>query len=276
MTVTRCIGLFHSCITCLLLLSCSANGDWKELENAERVFNQRQKEVLLNRMSLKTIFPDRQAARLAEAAGLGETTSIKRLVSEGVDVNYLGRSNGTALYWAFRKKNLDGFKMLLELGANPNVEFGDGGTVVHRASQCDLVDFDKEFLRLALKFGGSTSMEDRSSGPPVASTITLDGEEECLSAARLLLDAGANAKAIERGGISLIHSAVRLGRFDIATELLERGADPYLKMSGRPYSAVDDFYDHQYKEDLLSPRQKKLRDRFSELLQERGIVNPRS
>lgn len=275
MSIFRCVGSLITCLVIQLSFGCSASGPWSDLEGAERAFNRRQKEVLLNRMSLNTIFPDRLAARLAKAAGRGDVATVRRLVNEGADVNYLGKSNGTALYWAFRKKNIEGFRSLLELGANPNVEFGDGGTIVHRASQCDVVGFDNELLRLALEFGGSTSMEDRSSGPPLASTITLNGEEECLSAARLLLDAGANAKATERGGISLIHSAVLLGRFDIATELLVRGADPYLKKSYRPYSAVDDFYDHQYNEDFLSSRQKKMRDRFAKLLQERGMFNPR-
>jgi len=47
-----------------------------------------------------------------------------------------------------------GFKALLKLGANPNVLFDDGGTVMHWAARMD----STEFLQAALEHGGDPNL----------------------------------------------------------------------------------------------------------------------
>jgi len=92
---------------------------------------------------------------LAKAAGKGQLKRIDRLVSEGQNVNARGTRNITALFWAMRRSNIKGFEHLLQLGADPNVVFDDGSSVIHWAVLQQVSD---QFLVLALKHGGNPNL----------------------------------------------------------------------------------------------------------------------
>ncbi len=67
-------------------------------------------------------FTDQGVIALCKAIEAHNLTEIDRLVKSGVDVNARGRGNMTPLLWAF-PVGQDVFRKLLELGADPNVEF---------------------------------------------------------------------------------------------------------------------------------------------------------
>ncbi len=60
--------------------------------------------------------------KLFEAARNGETESVRTAIDAGVDVNSTTDYNSTALFFACDRGNLELVKLLLEKGANPNVE----------------------------------------------------------------------------------------------------------------------------------------------------------
>ncbi len=59
---------------------------------------------------------------------------------------------------------------------------------------------------------------------PLHAAVAHRGEEASLEIARLLLDAGACADAVQAGGIQPLHAAAAHGRVELATLLRKRGA----------------------------------------------------
>lgn len=177
------------------------------------------KEILIH-MDLETMFPSASLRELAKAAGKGQTSTIDKLIDEGVDVNAKGSQNATALFWSMR--NEKGFEYLLAKGADPNVVFADGGTVMHWAARKDKCNM----LISALAYGGNPNLKGGMfDGSPAFATITAgrnNGVPACLD---VLLKSGADIEFRDKYGKTLLLLATDLARFDIALYLLDQGAN---------------------------------------------------
>ncbi len=214
--------LFFS-VVCLF--GCEAySGDLNNMKSAEKEWNKKASEQLLAYMNLEVMFPDKDVRALAEAAGKGKLKKIDKLVSGGVDINSQGTGKATPLFWAM--KNIDGFTKLLQLGADPNVVFDDGGTVMHWAAKDD----DISFLKTVLKYKGDPNIvagDQRQT--PIFETIGIFGEIGKIPGLEFLIDAGADVNYQNVKGNSPMLVAASLGRFDIVHKLLENGADYAIK-----------------------------------------------
>lgn len=207
---------------CLLLVSGAVLADeigdlMQGMDATQQRINQRASQTKLAFMSLRTMFPDPKLRALAEAAGEGDVAEIDALVAEGVDVNGRGTGNATPLFWAMR--DIRGYRRLLELGADPNVRYDDGGTIIGWAMSKD----DSNFLRLALKYGGNPNME-LSLGRPALFIAVMPGTLK-LEFVDLLVDAGANMNVQDKNGYTPMMVAADVRQFDIVYRMLERGAD---------------------------------------------------
>ena len=196
----------------LVALSCGAeSADMASTESAAR---ERTSKNVVAYMSLETMFPDAMVRSLASAAGEGDLAEVDRLVAEGVNVNARGTQDATPLFWSLR--DLSGFTKLLELGADPNVVFGDGGSVMHWAARAEGTDF----LRATLRHGGDPNL--------VAGTFRRTPLFEAIgrndASIELLLDAGADIDARSSNGDTAAMVAAGRGRFDVVYLLLSRGA----------------------------------------------------
>ena len=204
-------------IFCFALTTFGINAG--QLVNKQKKYEESLKTKLLIRMDLETMFSDEKLRALAYAAGKGRISSINRLLASGVDVNATGTRNATALFWAMRSEK--GFRHLLKAGANPNVKFGDGGTVMHwlaRREDCSL-------LETALAYGGNPNLKASLFNAPVAFETINPGKNkgvpECLT---VLLNSGADIDLTDDKGYTMILWAADLARFDIALYLLDKGA----------------------------------------------------
>lgn len=256
-----------------LMSGCTAQSTNIEgVENASAAFEQRQREELISFMSLETLFPDPLIRELASAAGRGRLTEIEEVVNSGIDVNSQGSQGATPLFWTLRRSNIDGYRKLLELGADPNLIFA-GGSVMHWAANHS----DIRFLELALHHGGNPNLRaGRIGETPLLETIGVDGN---LEAMRLLLDYGADIdmatsgdenSIASMGGITPLLAAAALVRFDLVIELLERGAD-YTLVEDNGMGLVD--YIDSYK-GRFSPTSQQLNS-YQEVvsyLRERGVT----
>jgi hypothetical protein len=65
---------------------------------------------------------------LSGACATGNVQEIKKLLSEGADVNYKGHSldASTPLIWATRERQEKAVEILLASGADPNIKNGEG------------------------------------------------------------------------------------------------------------------------------------------------------
>ena len=200
--------------------------DWKGLKESEKEWNERAKTEFLALMSLETMFPDESVRALAKAAAKGRVKTVEELVDSGVDVNASGTKGATPLFWAM--SNYNGFKKLLELGADPNVTYGNGGSIMHIGIWVE----DNRILETALEHGGNPNLvikgsifEDTPIFRAVSQAALGRGEEKI----GILLDAGANINAQDKfGWTPLMRAGSHVGS-DLVIYLLERGADYKIK-----------------------------------------------
>ena len=234
----------------------------QNMDSAEKKFNERQSRELVAFMSLETMFPDPKARALAKAAGAGNIKKIEQLVNAGVSVNSKGTNDATPLFWAM--SNFNGFKRLLELGADPNVVFGDGGSVMHWAVTAK----DERILKAALEHGGNPNLKaGQSEGTPLFEALSMGTK-----VVDTLLDAGADINSKDKDEDTPVMIAAGSGRFEIVYQLLERGADYRIKnRNGR------DLADRvASKRGLLKPESEsaKWMEKVIEWLQGKGVVIP--
>jgi ankyrin repeat protein len=119
-------------------------------------------------------------------------------------------------------RNLDGFKKLLELGADPNVVYGDGNSVMHAAVNLK----DLRILRVELKYEGNPNLV---SGDSIRKTPIFDATSTGYDVVDLLLEHGADINARDIYTNTPLLSAAWRRDFEIAYRLLIRGADYTLK-----------------------------------------------
>ena len=164
------------------------------MKSARREAARRQRLESVYLMSLARMFPDERQRALARAAGRGRVRTVDRLVAEGADVNARGRGDGTALYWAFRKRSLKGFRRLLEHGADPNVVHNQGAvSVMHLAAQRRNI----AWLEAALRHGGDPNVTVRHGGHDTVLVEAVASRRA--KAVGLLVAAGADLEAMDRG-----------------------------------------------------------------------------
>jgi len=205
----------------------SESVDFRGMANSEREYNQRLRQTHVSFMKLETMFPDPQVRELAKAAARGDLRRIDRLVDEGVDVNARGASGATPLYWAVR--NEKGFRRLLELGANPNVVYEDGNSVMIAAVE----NRNLRILRAVLEHGGDPNLGPDGSMPLVRA-VDMKSKDRI----DLLLAHGANLNYQNEFGTTPVFGAAILRDFDMVYYLLEQGADyASIDSSGRDLAA---------------------------------------
>ena len=229
----RVIGL----LLCVLgsLAGCQSQRiDWEGLEAGQRARDERAREEVPMFMSLETMFPNKRVRALAKAAGDGRVEDVERLAAEGVDVNTGGKSGSTPLFWALRESSFEGYRRLLELGADPNVVFGDS-SVLHWAAR----HIDSAFVKAALEHGGDPDLRAGPLGEtPLFETVDLSAED-MRDAMVLLLEYGADINAqtihaeaipgLSLGGSTAVMKAAMIGSFPTVYQLLELGADYEIK-----------------------------------------------
>lgn len=175
-------------------------------------------------MELDEIFKDREVRKLAKYAAEGNIQKIDELVKSGVDVNARGALNATPLFVAIG--NIDGFRRLLELGANPNVKFDDKGTVLHWLARLDAA----EQMQIVLKHGGDPNLTAGNfDHTPAFKSIRSSNQSAIPKTLKLLLDYGASVDQVDDINSSLLIESASAARFDITLFLLSKGADPNIK-----------------------------------------------
>ena len=213
--------------------------------------------------SAETTFADPAARALAEAARRGRVSAVDRLVVAGADVNASGGGGANPLLWA--NDNLPGFRRLLELGADPNVLYDIGTTVIHLVARSG---GRPVFLEAALAHGGDPNVRDAWGETP----LSADPLVMRLDAVATLLDApGVDIEAPDRHGTTVAMKVAGV-RDDILLALLERGAD-YEARNAAGYSVLDRL---AFQRPLMFPGTTEARacDRVIAWLAVRGVELP--
>ncbi|XP_051938387.1 unconventional myosin-XVI [Hippocampus zosterae] len=174
---------------------------------------------------------------------------VLRLLKEGADPKTPISSGGSLLHLCARHNNVLAAEVLLERGLNVNLQDEDLWTALHVACACDHAD-----MVLLLLLGGvnvllqdvdgnvpldyaSEGTESRyilqkhleENGVDVSSMHSMRTQRPngMLSDIRQLVAAGADLNQPNDEGVTLLHIACASGYRDVATVLLENGADPH-------------------------------------------------
>lgn len=183
------------------------------------------------------LFQDTPAWDLAKAVEDENTELIKKIIKEGeVDVNYQEPRFGQPLIMlAVINEQYASCKVLLELGANPNLhDKNDGSNAMIEAAQIDNSNVDKmKFMGLLLKFKGdpnSVEVGPRRVGNTTRNSVLIaavnaDEIYSSLPIVKLVVKAGANINYENEFGQTALNEAILLEIYDVALYLLQNGAD---------------------------------------------------
>jgi uncharacterized protein len=179
------------------------------------------------------------ASALHWAAHWNDLEAVELLLAAGADPNLANRFGVTPLHEAALAGNAAMLERMLEAGGNANAEFGEGETVLMTAARAG----NAAAVRVLLEHGGDPSAAEGWHGQTALMWAAIEGHTEV---ADLLIAHGAEVdrrstahdwieisysagnvpKRRDIGGLTPLHFAARHGSIDVATKLLDAGADP--------------------------------------------------
>ncbi len=177
-------------------------------------------------------FTDPQVIALCEAIEADDLGTMQKLIDAGVDVDARGQANVTPLMWAYPNNKVARFRLLLEHGADPNVILtGHVGKPV-AFSKGDAVTFMvckssfPEHFDLVFNHGGDPQLLDETGKTPIYNVIFYGADK--LKRIDRLIELGSDVNhSAGRVICTPLCAAISFGgQYELAIELLQRGADP--------------------------------------------------
>ena len=130
--------------------------------------------------------------------------ALKAIVDHGADINARSKSNLTPLMIACQKRNIDAIYVLLQAGADPNINDLKGATVIHHAvtSGCR-----KRILQAIIGHGADVNIMNTQN----CTALMMACRKGDIDATNVLLTAGTNPNTVDECGDTCLHLAVRGG-----------------------------------------------------------------
>jgi uncharacterized protein len=165
---------------------------------------------------------------LRKAAEQGDIAMMKSLLAQGADAD---RSD--ALLAAIVAGQRRSIELLLDRGADPNA-WARGRTLLPRGAEGSPVfaaarQGDRQLIKELKRHGANLDAASTERGLEGDTPLLWAVRYRQLSAARLLIEAGANVEHRDQSGTTALIEAARLGgreALDLVKMLLSRGADP--------------------------------------------------
>jgi ankyrin repeat protein len=156
--------------------------------------------------------------RLVDAAASQDTTAVRALVQQGVDVNTPRPDGTTALLWAAHWDDRDTAKLLLDAGAEVNVAEDHGVTPLMRAAE----NASLPMVELLLSAGG----EARAAQTSGLTSLMIAAHTGNVEVVRALLAHGADVNAVTAAtSATALMWAVAAPHPEIVRALIDKGAD---------------------------------------------------
>lgn len=202
----------------MLLITLSACGTHAGNKQAPSLF----------RIDVDELFPGNlQAQDLAKAAARGDIAKIDKLVAEGADVNTRGVRGVTLPAWVLFHPNKAGFRRLMELGADPNLLWDSGESLLHWAVRMS-DEIGTEYFTMAIDIGGGDP--NLKSGGRFGEHPIERGLHTCkLKSFAELYSAGAEFDYWASEGTTIVSATAGLSHFRLVYFMLEQGVNYHQK-----------------------------------------------
>jgi ankyrin repeat protein len=192
------------------------------------------------------------------ACSQGNLETVSMLLPYATNVNSCEPSKSTPLEAAVRGRFHDIARLLLDSGANPNIDGGHGSTALRIAITND----DVEMVQLLLAYGADPALEDPA-GTPLKTAVNFSrpkilelllkagadaksfdilraaSQEKDPRLAELLLDYGADINAVGNGSYTPLKAAVTYDCLELVKLLLARDADVHFKLENGSTALMD-------------------------------------
>ena len=129
---------------------------------------------------------------------------IQTMIDHGADVNATNKHNETAFMKACKTGNVDAIKLLLSVGANPNINNDDGQTWIHHTV---IGNWSREVLPVVIAHGGDVNAATKDN----ITALMLASRTGNVDAIDALLAAGADPDITDVDGYTCFHDAVDAG-----------------------------------------------------------------
>lgn len=198
---------------------------------------------------------------LARAIQQNRLDEVERLAKE-VELNRFYKADMTPLIWAMLVDNEASFRLLLKLGANPNLKDKDNIQPVALAAGAR---DDNPYLKILLQNGGDPNSWQRTK-PALHVAFDRDYDRNV----DMLLRAGGDINIADKDGLTLLNSAGYLQDFPMVIEFIRRGADVTIPTRNGGTIAL------QVQEGTPKPGSEsyKAQAELKKLLMERGVTFP--
>jgi len=160
---------------------------------------------------------DPTVTELMRVSKLGDAELVKKLLTEGAQVNARDQNGATALMYAcaaYSEASINVLQMLFSAGAGINLADRSGATALHVATGDGVrLICVKELL---LHGANPNAQDGHGDTPLIAAVKHAQNEEDATQAVRLLIAAGADPSLSDKEGQSALSWAQRLGRQSVA------------------------------------------------------------
>ena len=154
----------------------------------------------------------------------GELEIVQMLLDRGANINVQSLKSKTALHIAVEDNRMDIIDILLNHGANVKISDISDVTPLHTAVKNDSVEIIKLLLSRGANVNATTCDrvgEDEGKGCTPLHLAVEKANEEII---KLLLSSGANVNDKRNDGIASLHIAIERGYFEVVKHLLDHGA----------------------------------------------------
>lgn len=168
----------------------------------------------------QNVFSNAKVAALATAAADGNAAGVRQAIADGANIDAHGDKDVTPLAWAMLNRSPEGFRTLLDAGADPNEPAVGGDPVILMAAKANDPVYLKMLLAHHVDPGKARGRSDQT--PLMAAILNANTDAPF----KLLLAAGADPNQANRMGNTALHVAATGGTYAQVLALLKVGANP--------------------------------------------------
>jgi ankyrin repeat protein len=189
------------------------------------------KDLKMSALDSSKYFTDSRVSAFVDDVQRGNVARVREALAAGIDPNVEGIEGFRPIHFVFVAKDTETLKALLEAGADPNARLANGNTPLHFAVRLP----NSAFTQVLLHYKADPNSRGENGKPVIHEAVFSDQSSNVI----LLIKDGADINA-EWGGGTPLYNAISSGSWDIATNLLELGAQT-THQDKRGKTAVDLF-----------------------------------